>query len=73
MPLNFNLKNTKQALILTPGFFLLFFWIAAFSDGNLFKLLGTTKTILFCALAAYGLSLSITLFVKSILTVDAKE
>ena len=79
MPLNFkcctsfNLKSIKQALILTPGFFLLFFWIVAFSDGNLFKLLGMTKTMLFCTLAAYGLSLTITLFVKSILNIDAKE
>jgi hypothetical protein len=68
-----KLDNLKSALILSPGLLLLFFWIAAFSDGNLFQLLGIAKTILFCFLAAYGLSLSITLFVKSILNVDAKE
>ena len=70
---NSKFNNLKSAIILTPGVFLLFFWIAVFSSGDILQLLGITKSILFSALAAYGLSLSITIFIKTVLNVDAKE
>ena len=56
-----------MALILTPAFFLLAFWILALSSSGLLASVGLLKMLLWALLLSFGAAYSITLFVDEIL------
>jgi len=59
--------NYKLALILTPAVFMLLIWILALSNGPLISTLGLVKLLLIGAVMAYGISLSIAIFIKQLI------
>jgi len=59
--------NYKLALILTPAVFMLLIWILALSNGPLISTLGLVKLLLIGAVMAYGISLSIAIFIKELI------
>lgn len=61
------IPNIRMALILTPGIFLLVFWILALSNSGLLASIGLLKMILWALLLSFGTAYSITLFANEIL------
>lgn len=61
--------NYKLALILTPAVFMLLVWILVLSNGPLVVTMGITKLLLIGAVMSFGISLSIAIFIKEVITV----
>jgi hypothetical protein len=62
--------NFKLALILTPAIFMLAIWVLALSTSTLITSLGLTYLVFLAAVLAYGVSLSITIFIKEVFIVS---
>lgn len=59
--------NYKLSLILTPAIFMLSIWIMALSNSQLIISLGLVKLCFIAAMLSFGVSLSITIYIKEVL------
>jgi hypothetical protein len=57
----------KQALILTPGIFMMAFWILSLSSNALVETMGVLKLVLWALLLSFGVAYSVALFVSEAL------
>lgn len=57
----------KPALILTPGIFLLTFWILTLSSSNILEEIGLFKLVLWALLLSFGAAYSFTMFANEML------
>lgn len=56
------IKRLKQALVLTPGVYILIVWTLVISDTRLFETAGVYKLAAWGLLASFGIAYSFALF-----------